>query len=45
MIVTLGGFLGRKCDGELGIKTLWIGMQRVAYFAAGLKFTKQIQAV
>jgi hypothetical protein len=44
MIATLGGFLGRKCDGEPGVKTLWIGMQRVADFAAGLEFAKQIQA-
>jgi hypothetical protein len=27
MIVTLGGFLGRKCDGEPGVMTLWMGMQ------------------
>ena len=25
----LGGFLGRKCDGEPGVKTLWRGMQRL----------------
>ncbi|WP_439673025.1 IS4 family transposase [Cupriavidus necator] len=24
----LGGFLGRKSNGELGAKTIWIGMQR-----------------
>ena len=29
MIASLGGFLGRKSDGEPGAKTLWIGMQRV----------------
>jgi hypothetical protein len=29
MIASLGGFLGRKGDGEPGAKTLWIGMQRV----------------
>jgi IS4 transposase len=45
MIATLGGFLGRKCDGEPGVKTLWIGMQRVADFAAGLEFAKQTQAI
>jgi hypothetical protein len=45
MIATLGGFLGRKCDGEPGVKALWIGMQRVADFAAGLDFAKQIQAI
>ena len=28
-IASLGGFLGRKCDGEPGVKTLWRGMQRL----------------
>ncbi len=28
-IAMLGGFLGRKSDGEPGAKTLWIGMQRL----------------
>jgi hypothetical protein len=45
MVAMLGGFLGRKCDGEPGVKTLWIGMQRIADFAAGLEFAKQIQAL
>lgn len=25
----LGGFLGRKCDGEPGAKSLWLGLQRL----------------
>ncbi len=25
----LGGFLGRKCDGEPGTKSLWLGLQRL----------------
>jgi hypothetical protein len=29
MIASLGGFLGRKGDGEPGTKTLWIGLQRL----------------
>ncbi len=29
MIAQLGGFLGRKCDGEPGVKTLWRGWRRV----------------
>ncbi|ABM58838.1 IS4 family transposase [Verminephrobacter eiseniae] len=45
MVATLGGFLGRKCDGEPGVKTLWIGMQRVADFAAGLDYAREIQAL
>jgi len=28
-IARLGGFLGRKHDGEPGVKTLWLGLQRV----------------
>jgi hypothetical protein len=28
LIASLGGFLGRKGDGEPGSKTLWIGLQR-----------------
>jgi hypothetical protein len=27
MTATLGGFLGRKCDGHPGTKSLWIGLQ------------------
>jgi hypothetical protein len=29
MVATLGGFLGRKGDGEPGTKTLWLGLQRL----------------
>jgi hypothetical protein len=29
LIASLGGFLGRKGDGEPGAKTLWIGLQRI----------------
>ncbi|WP_304413094.1 IS4 family transposase, partial [Cupriavidus sp. amp6] len=28
LAASLGGFLGRKSDGEPGAKTIWIGMQR-----------------
>lgn len=28
LIASLGGFLGRKSDGEPGAKTIWLGMQR-----------------
>ena len=40
LIARLGGFLGRKGDGEPGVKTLWLGLQRVMDCAAGLKFAK-----
>lgn len=29
MVASLGGFLGRKCDGEPGTVTLWLGLQRL----------------
>jgi hypothetical protein len=29
MIAALGGFLGRKSDGEPGIKTIWRGLRRL----------------
>jgi hypothetical protein len=29
ILASLGGFLGRKCDGEPGTKSLWIGFQRL----------------
>ncbi|MDR3300267.1 MAG: IS4 family transposase [Candidatus Accumulibacter sp.] len=41
LIATLGGFLGRKRDGEPGVKTLWIGLQRVTDFATGLRYARE----
>ena len=35
MIATLGGFLGRKCDGDPGPKVMWIGLQKLAECAKG----------
>ena len=29
MTAKLGGFLGRKGDGEPGTQTLWLGLQRL----------------
>lgn len=37
MIATLGGFLGRKGDGEPGVKTLWRGLRRLHDIAATWK--------
>jgi len=45
LVAMLGGFLARKGDGEPGVKTIWLGLQRVMDFAAGLSFARQIQAV
>ena len=33
-IAQLGGFLGRKGDGDPGVKTLWRGLQRLNDIAA-----------
>jgi hypothetical protein len=33
-IAQLGGFLGRKSDGEPGVKTIWLGLRRLADLAA-----------
>jgi hypothetical protein len=43
LIAALGGFLGRKCDGEPGMQTLWLGLQRVRDFADGLRFAQGLQ--
>jgi hypothetical protein len=40
LIAGLGGFLGRKCDGEPGMQTLWLGLQRVRDFADGMLFAQ-----
>lgn len=34
MVASLGGFLGRKGDGEPGPKAMWVGMQRVTDLSA-----------
>ena len=41
MIAALGGFLGRKGDGEPGVKSLWIGLQRVASCIEGMRFAQR----
>ena len=35
MIAKLGGFLGRKRDGDPGVKTIWIGLQRLTDIMTG----------
>jgi hypothetical protein len=42
LIARLGGFLGRKGDGEPGLKTIWLGMQRIMDFAAGVKYAREM---
>ena len=40
-IASLGGFLGRKGDGEPGVKTLWRGWQRLEDMAIGWQLTQK----
>ncbi|MUL39559.1 hypothetical protein BWI75_25725 [Gloeocapsopsis sp. AAB1 = 1H9] len=42
MIATVGGFLGRKGDGELGVKTIWRGLRRLHDIAATWKLVHQV---
>lgn len=41
LIARLGGFLGRKGDGEPGAKTLWLGLRDVAVFVEGMRSIRQ----
>lgn len=41
-IAMLGGFLGRKGDGEPGVKTVWLGMQRLRDFVEGMEHMQAI---
>ena len=42
-IASFGEFIGRKSDGEPGPQTIWIGLQRVRDFAAGMQAQKVSQ--
>ena len=44
-IAMLGGFLGRKGDGEPGVKTLWLGFQRIRDFVEGVEHMRSINAI
>ena len=39
-IAMLGGFLARKSDGEPGVKTLWLGFQRIRDFVEGVEYMR-----
>lgn len=43
LVAMLGGFLARKGDGEPGVQTIWLGLQRVMDFAAGISYAREIQ--
>lgn len=44
LVARLGGFLARSGDAEPGVKTIWLGMQRILDFAAGVRFSRELQA-
>jgi hypothetical protein len=35
LVASLGGYLGRKCDGEPGPKAIWVGLQRLTDLVRG----------
>ena len=39
MVASLGGFLGRKSDGEPGTKSLWLGLQQLDVMTEMWKIT------
>lgn len=41
-VAMLGGFLARKGDGEPGVKTIWLGLQRVTDFVSGVRFMRDL---
>ena len=43
LVARLGGFLARTGDGEPGVKTIWLGIQRILDFAAGVRFSRELQ--
>jgi len=45
LVAMLGGFLARKGDGEPGVRTIWLGLQRVVDFAAGIRFAREAHAL
>lgn len=44
MIASLGGFLGRKGDGEPGVKTIWLGLRRLHDISETWKLSHQISS-
>jgi len=44
MIASLGGFLGRKRDGEPGPQALWIGIQRMRDFALAWPLFRKLKS-
>jgi hypothetical protein len=41
-LATLGGFLGRKSDGNPGSKSIWIGFQRIQDCVYGIQISREL---
>src|SRR5664279_3676047 len=44
-LATLGGFLGRKSDGDPGAKTIWIGFQRIQDCVYGIQMARKLKGM
>jgi hypothetical protein len=42
IVAGFGGFLKRKCDNKPGNKSIWIGLQRIRDFAAGIALQNEL---
>ena len=42
LIARRGGFLGRKCDGEPGLKAIWLGLRDIAVFVEGVRYAREM---
>jgi len=44
-LATLGGFLGRKSDGDPGAKSIWIGFQRIQDCVFGIQMARKLEGL
>jgi hypothetical protein len=44
-LALLGGFLGRKSDGESGTKSIWRGLQRVQDCIYGIQIVQELKTL
>lgn len=44
-LATLGGFLGRKSDGDPGAKSIWIGFQRIQDCVFGAQMARKLEGI
>lgn len=42
-LAALGGFLGRKSDGNPGAKSIWVGFQRIQDCVYGVKMADKLK--